>query len=61
MIFILNNHIFKKNILLNIFNLDFILKGKKNLRFFINTKLEDRSFSYLSLDDIKDYPKLEGS
>jgi len=61
MIFILNNHIFKKNILLNIFNLDFILKGKKNLRFFINTKLEDRSFSYLSLDYIKDYPKLEGS
>jgi len=61
MIFILNNHIFKKNILLNIFNFKFILKGKKNLRFFINTKLEDRSFSYLSLDDIKDYPKLEGS
>jgi hypothetical protein len=61
MIFILNNHIFKKNILLNNYNLDFILKGKKNLRFFINTKLEDRNFSYLSVADIKDYPKLEGS
>lgn len=61
MIFILNNHIFKKNILLNNFNLDFILKQKKNIKFFVNTKLDDRSFTYLSLADIKDYPKLEGS
>lgn len=62
MIFILNNHNFKKNLLLNNkLNWDFLLKGKKNLRFFMNTKLSDRSFSYLSLADIKDYPRLEGS
>ena len=61
MIFILNNHTFKKNVLLNVFNLDFILKGKKNIRYFVNANLNDRSFTYLSLADIKDYQVLEGS
>lgn len=49
-IFILCNHTFKKNILMNTFNV-----------FFFNTKLKDRSFTYLALSDIKDYPRLEES
>jgi len=61
MIFILNNHTFKKNSLLNVSNTNFNLNGKKNWKFFVNTKLEDRSFNYLELADMKDYPELECS
>jgi hypothetical protein len=61
MIYILKNHTFKRNILINKFNLDFILKEKKNIRYYINANLNDRSFAYLSIADIKDYQVLEGS
>lgn len=61
MVFILNNHVFKKNIVLNKINWEYILKNNKNIRYFININLEDRSFRYISLADIKDYPQLECS
>ena len=60
-LYILKNHTVKMSLLINNFNLDFVLKKKKNIKFFINTKLNDRSFTYLALSDIKDYPNLEGS
>lgn len=61
MFFILNNHKFKINKNLNLVNLNFILKEKKNILYYINTKLKDRSFTYISIYDIKDYPILEGT
>jgi len=61
MFFILKNHTFKKNFLLNYFNWDFILREKNNIKYFFNTKLSDRSFPYIAIYDIKDYPLLEGT
>jgi hypothetical protein len=61
MLFILNNHIFKINKKLNVVNLVFILREKKNLLYYINTKLKDRNFTYIEIYDIKDYPILEGT
>ena len=59
--FILVNYRFKKIILLNLLNLNFILEKNFNLKTLIYTGLNDRSFSYLSLKSITDYPQLEGS
>jgi heme/copper-type cytochrome/quinol oxidase subunit 2 len=57
--YILKNHNFKKEILINIFNWNFLLRGKNKLRFFLNTNLNDRTFSYIAVMDIKDYSNLE--
>jgi cytochrome c oxidase subunit 2 len=59
--FILNNHQFKKNDILNKYNLNYILRKNKEIRYYINTKLSDRKFNYINLHDIKDYPVLEGT
>jgi hypothetical protein len=40
MIYILNNHTFKRNILINKFNLDFILKGKKKFKILYKYKIK---------------------
>lgn len=61
MFFILTNHVFKQIKLLNIFNLYFILKNKISIKTYLNTNLEDRSFKYMSISDIKEYTVLEGS
>jgi len=62
MLFILKNHTYKTDLLGNEkSNWDYMLEGKNNIKFFFNTQMGDRSFEYLSLADIKDYPILEGS
>ena len=61
MIYILKNHNFKKNELLNKYNLNFILRKNDKLRSYINTNLKDRNVSYLELYDLKDNPKLEAT
>jgi hypothetical protein len=59
MTYILKNNNFKKYILINTFNLEFILRKKEELKFFCNTGLRDRTFLYLAVMDIKDYAYLE--
>ena len=61
MIYILKNHNFKKNELLNKYNLNFILRKNDKLRSYINTDLKDRNVGYLELYDLKDNPKLEAT
>lgn len=61
MFFILFNHNFKKENLINLFNKSLILKGYKTLKYFFNTSIVDREISYTSLHDVKDYPQLEGT
>lgn len=61
MIFILINFIFKKNLLININNINFILLNNLKTKIFFYTSFKDRQFNYLSINDIKDCQELEGT
>jgi heme/copper-type cytochrome/quinol oxidase subunit 2 len=60
-IYILLNFTFKKRNIILDYNLNILLKGYSLIKYFVNLSLKDRSFKFILLADLKDFPSLEAT